>query len=593
MNSETKTCQSCKSEFVIEPDDFGYYAKIQVPPPTWCPKCRIIRRMSWRNAWHLYKRPEALKGEVIFSSFPPESPVKIYERDYWWSDAWDPTEYAKEIDWNRPFLEQFKELMKEVPIGANSLYNISNSEYCTNANGLKNCYYVRAAERSEDCAYVIWDEDSKYCMDSHMTDGCELGYDNVNTVRCYKTIFSVNCEDCQDVILSKDCVGCSSCFGCIGLRSKSYHIFNIPYLKEDYEKKLKEFNLGSWRSFKKLRQEACAFWLTFPVKFMQGLQNSNVSGDYIYNSKNTKESYRVRDVENSKYCMNILIGPVKDCYDYTNWGNSSELIYEGIVCGNQTYNLKFCWNAHTGNKNLEYCIWCHSSSDLFGCIALKKKQYCILNKQYTKEEYEKLVPKIKEYMTKIPYVDKVGRVYAYGEFFPSEMSPFPYNVSEAHEFFPKTKEETLTENLMWKDDEKRAYVVTKKSDDLPDHINDVKNDILSETIVCEHDGSCTHECTSAFKIISQELQFLKRLGIPLPRLCPNCRHYERLVHRNIPEFYQRKCQCTGEKSSNGIYQNTAKHPHGPNQCPNEFETSYTPDRPEIVYCEACYNAEVV
>ena len=581
MPSETRICQSCKQNFVIERDDFSYYEKIQVPPPTFCPRCRMIRRMSWRNSWHLYKRPEALKGEIIFSAFPPESPVKIYERDYWWSDAWDPTQYAREVDWNRPFIEQFKELMQEVPIAAHSTVSTTNCEYCTNISWAKNCYYTRAASYTEDCAYVIWDNASKFCMDSHMTDKCELSYGNVNTDRCYKTIFSVNCEDCQDVIFSKDCIGCSNCFGCIGLRNKSYQIFNVPYSKEEYDQKIKEFNLGSQNSFEKLRQQAYSSWLKFPVKFMQGLQNSNVSGDYIYNSKNTHHSYRVKDTEDSKYCLNILNGPTKDCYDYANWGAGSELVYEGLVCGNQSYNVKFSWNAHTSNKNVEYCIWCSSSSDIFGCIGLKKKQYCVLNKQYTKEEYENLIPKIKEHMAKMPYVDKIGRIYKYGEFLPGEMSPFPYNVSEAHELFPKTKEEALVEGLMWKEEEKRNYNVTKNSADLPDHINDTKEDIINETIACEHSSNCNHECTSAFKIISQELQFLKRLNIPLPRLCPNCRHYERLAERNPLKLWHRQCMC--DKGTHGH----------PGKCPNEFETSYAPERPETVYCEQCYQAEVL
>jgi hypothetical protein len=41
-----------------------------------------------------------------------------------------------------------------------------------------------------------------------------------------------------------------------------------------------------------------------------------------------------------------------------------------------------------------------------------------------------------------------------------------------------------------------------------------------------------------------------------------------------------------------VYENTAKHDHE-NRCPNEFETSYAPDRKEIVYCEACYLKEVI
>ncbi len=42
-----------------------------------------------------------------------------------------------------------------------------------------------------------------------------------------------------------------------------------------------------------------------------------------------------------------------------------------------------------------------------------------------------------------------------------------------------------------------------------------------------------------------------------------------------------------------LYKNLAKHHlHGEKHCPNEFETSYAPDRPEIIYCEKCYQQEV-
>ena len=83
MESQTKTCQNCKKDFIIEPDDFSFYEKIKVPPPTFCPNCRLQRRMSWRNGWHLFKKTDSLNGKKIFSLFPEESPVKIYDRDYW------------------------------------------------------------------------------------------------------------------------------------------------------------------------------------------------------------------------------------------------------------------------------------------------------------------------------------------------------------------------------------------------------------------------------------------------------------------------------------------------------------------------------
>ena len=62
---------------------------------------------------------------------------------------------------------------------------------------------------------------------------------------------------------------------------------------------------------------------------------------------------------------------------------------------------------------------------------------------------------------------------------------------------------------------------------------------------------------------------------------------------NKQKLHKRKCQCAGEKSDNNVYQNTTSHiDHEKEHCPNEFETAYSPDREEIVYCEKCYQGEV-
>jgi len=198
--------------------------------------------------------------------------------------------------------------------------------------------------------------------------------------------------------------------------------------------------------------------------------------------------------------------------------------------------------------------------------------YCILNKQYTKEEYEALVPKIIQHMNEMPYVDKKGRVYKYGEFFPAELSPFSYNETIAQEYFPLTKEQAIEQGYTWKDPEEKNYQIDIKTQDIPDNIKDVSDDIIGKVIQCSHNGECNHQCTKAFKIVPQELQFYKKMNLPLPRLCPNCRHYERLKQRNPLKLWHRKCMKP--------------------ECTNEFETSYAPDRPEIVYCEECYNREV-
>jgi hypothetical protein len=118
--------------------------------------------------------------------------------------------------------------------------------------------------------------------------------------------------------------------------------------------------------------------------------------------------------------------------------------------------------------------------------------------------------------------------------------------------------------------------------------------ILSEIILCEawdkdKISAQNHKCTKAFRITSNELMMYRKWNIPLPRKCPNTRNFFLSQQRNGVNFYSRVCMC----GSTGSPQATSKHQHGDQPCPNKFETSYSPDRPEIVYCESCYQQEIL
>src|SRR3989338_7079001 len=115
---ETKICQNCKQNFVIEPEDFQFYEKVKVPPPTFCPECRMMRRMAWRNERALYKGVCKATGKQIITCFAPDSGMTVYDRDYWWSDAWDAFDFGEEVDFSRPFLKQFSEFIRKVPMPA-------------------------------------------------------------------------------------------------------------------------------------------------------------------------------------------------------------------------------------------------------------------------------------------------------------------------------------------------------------------------------------------------------------------------------------------------------------------------------------------
>src|SRR3989344_5392742 len=112
MKQETRDCQSCKGQFVIEPDDFAFYEKIKVPPPTWCPGCRLQRRYSFRNEMNLYKVKCGLCGKNTISMYSADKPYPIYCQKCWMSDNWDPLQYGQEYDFSKPFFEQFGQLLR-------------------------------------------------------------------------------------------------------------------------------------------------------------------------------------------------------------------------------------------------------------------------------------------------------------------------------------------------------------------------------------------------------------------------------------------------------------------------------------------------
>jgi hypothetical protein len=509
-------------------------------------------------------RKKDIHGKEIFSIFHENSPVKILETAEWYSDSWDPMQYGQDYDFSKPFFEQFRELLYRVPIMSRSLTNYVRSDFVSNAGDIKDCYLTFAISYGENLAYSIWGSKSKDIFDCHMFNESELCYDSVDIIKCYRTLYSVSCEDCSDVMFCKNCIGCNNCFGSINLKNKSYYIFNQPYSKKDYLEKLKELKLNLRSGVEILREKSVKHWMQFPNKFIHGRHNANVVGDYISNSKNAQHCWRMNGGENMKYCQNFTLGPAKDSYDHSNWGEGTELIYESLIVGKGAYNVAFSSQCFSSVSNLRYCYFCgQNSSNLFGCISLRNKQYCILNKQYTKEEYEELVPKIIEHMK------KTGE---YGQFFPMNMSPMAYNESYAYEHFPLTKEEVEKKGLVWREPQEKHFNVTMQGANVPDDITNVDESILKEVISCGHGGKCSHECAGVFRITQQELNFYKLLNIPLPKICQNCRHYSRFAWRNSSRLWHRKCMKPG--------------------CSNEFETSYAPDRPEIVYCEQCYQQEV-
>jgi hypothetical protein len=593
MQSEIRTCQGCQRNFAIEESDFNFYNKFKVPPSTWCFDCRIQRRMAFRNERALYKRKCDVPGhaEEMISLYSPEKPLKVFDQKSWWGDSWEALDAGRDYDFSRPFFTQFKELIADVPWMALYNMNATNSEYCNMTTDNKNCYLVFGGDFNENCSYSTFNFRSKDCLDMYMSSECELSYEVIDSRSQYRCMFVHWSKDCTDSAFIDNCIGCTNCIGCVNLKNKSYCIFNRQYSKEEYEIKKKELDFSDATVLSRFKQEFEVFRKKFPIKYANIIRTVNATGNRISDAKNCDHCFDISGPAENLKDVFLTFNGYSDSYACSHGGHGVEECYEAAATFSGCQRLSNTYLMASSHDS-SYSYNCSSSGNLFGCVGVRNKQYCIFNKQYSKEEYGILVEKIKKQMHDMPYVDSKGRVYTYGDFFPVELSPFAYNETVAQEYYPLSKEEALVRGFAWKDQEAKQYKIGISTEQLAEKLAEVTDDITKQIIECAHKGTCKESCTGAFKITPEELVFYRRLGVALPRFCSNCRHAQRLQRRAPNKLWSRSCSCSGSDSENKEYRNTTMHAHGMNRCQNKFETPYSPERLEIVYCEECYQAEV-
>ena len=581
MNQESKTCQNCRQEFRIDPEDFAFYEKMRVPPPMWCPECRYQRRLANRNEWNFYKRDCGLCGKSVVSIYNPEYQGPVYCQPCWWSDGWDPFAYGQEYDFSRPFFEQFQELRLKVPHVAMANTRSVNSEYSNQSENNRNCYMFVSGEGCENCLYAFWNQKSRECVDCYNVVQAELLYESLNCAQCSRSAYLEDCADCTSSYFLKDCRGCTSCFGCYGLRNKSYCWKNEQLSKEEYEKRMQVF-VFSRANIRKERNTLRDLEQKFPHKYYHGNRIILSSGDYLQDAKNARMSFNCGNAENLSYCQDAWWS--KDSMDCTEV--FSELCYEV-----EGVDAKSCIAVTKNFVTYDsfYSELCMNSHDMLGCVGLKKAEYSIFNCRYDKAGYERMRDKIIEHMK---------RTGEWGEFFPASLSLFAYNESVAQDYFPLSEVEAIERGSKWYYRPKRDYKISMNSGDIPETIQETGDHILQETIGCVSQESVETKnkytnCTTAFRITEAELGLYRKMNIPIPQKCSPCRRQDRMAMRNPRRLQHRTCQCAGKSSEYEIYSNISSHFHGSSHCPNEFETSFAPDRPEIVYCEQCYQSEIL
>ncbi len=553
---ENKTCTQCSCNFTITEKDLDFYQKVSpqfsgeifsIPSPTLCPGCREQRRLSFRNERTLYRRQCDKTNNWIISIYSPDKQFKIYNHDFYWSDNWDALDYWRKYTDEKAFFKQFQKLNLSVPKRA--VMKGSHSENCDYVNFVwesKDCYLMFNAANNEGCSYSNGIIDCFFCMDSSLIRKSRDCYQCIDVENCHNCFFLQDCLNCSNSEYLYNCKNCNYCTSCVNIDNKSYCIENEQYTRDEYFKELKRrgINYNDFKNFK----------LRFPMKFLDIINSEGSYWNIIYNSNNVQNSFEVYDSENIKYSSNIF-RDVKDSMDVYVAINNCSLLYESHIINKHSSNILFSSDCWWNCSNLVYCIDTKNSQYCFWCAWLNSKQYCILNKQYTKEEYERLVPKI---------IKQMQQDWEWWEFFPSNLSPFWYNETVASEYFPLTEVEALEKWFNWSDYQAPFPKVEKiiLASKLPEIIRDIPDDILNWAIECE-------VTQKPFKIIKQELDFYRKHNLPIPKRHPDQRHLDRMELRNPRKLFERDCD----------------------KCWISMQTTYAPERPEIVYCEECFNKE--
>ncbi|MDP2630594.1 MAG: hypothetical protein Q8P56_04255, partial [Candidatus Uhrbacteria bacterium] len=321
---------------------------------------------------------------------------------------------------------------------------------------------------------------------------------------------------------------------------------------------------GTYGTVQNMKQKFAEYSARFPVRYASIVNSEDSSGNFLFQAKNCTQCFDVYNAEDCAYMIRSYA--IKDCYDAHGIAGPAELSYETLASGLSS-NTRFSIMCNY-DTDIQYCEQCFNAQELFGCIGLRKKQNCVLNKQYSKAEYEELVRKI------ISHMKETGE---YGEFFPISLSPFGYNETVAPEMYPLSREEALAKGCRWQDElQATRGKETLLSDAIPDDIVDVQEDILRQVLACS-------ECQRNFKLIKQELLFYKKLSIPIPRQCPDCRYKELMALRPARKLFAGRCMC--EVLSHDW--------HGAEQCAHTFQTPYPKESQRIVYCEQCYQKEII
>jgi len=586
-------CKHCSDEFALYDIEKDALDKQGFKYPDICAKCRFRMLYSYLNDRHLYHREDSLSGDKV---------VSIYSADY----SWDIVEaqkykdmmvdghalkYGREL-WN-DIMWDFKKLYADFLKPSRMVYPwLENSEYASHSGWAKNLYLSFCI--FQDCEDIFYSyRILGACTQMiNVVDASESSqvYSSRMIESSHDISFSSNISDSNTLMFCYNMQSSNNCLFCCNLVNAKYQIWNKQYTKQEYEKISAEISeqIKTQDWYKQLEEKYREFLKENLIEPSLNIQNSEaIAGDNIYYSSNSINSFKWiwnQDCVNTILTWNDRLDKQTGLISSIESGQHCENVIGCCSFGQQITNLFFMYSA-TNSTNCYYCMDLADCDECMFSTGLRNKKHCILNKQYSEEQYFEIKEKI---------ITHLKQTWEWGDFLGFDMSLFPYNDTSSYDFwkvnkviYPDGREEIVDVSAKW--------IVTLKTDDfiseavldlwwketidikwrtrdkevnVPDDMNimkdvpsidDISDDILNKALICE-------KTWRPFRIIPQELEFLRKKWFPIPSTHHEVRIDTLLKQRPVWELHVGNCD----------------------KCSKDMLSVFSGEIDYRVYCPECY-----
>lgn len=527
-------CSTSAETFVFSEVEQQLYEKFDLALPDKSPIERWRLLLSFRNSHKYFWRKCSQTNEKIYSMYAPSSPFKVVSIDCWMDRSSEVFTYQLEVDRRQPFLTQLQELWHYIPRPATSLRNIVLSLADQARGSGESSYLVFDSSRVTACLYGLSLRNCQRCMDCYFVDSCSDCYECVDCVDSKGLFFSEHCGGCHDSFFLSNCRNCSDCMFCANLVDAKFCIFNKFVGEEKFRQFVKEQSLDSVVHLEQAKNSFQDFIKDNPIPSRFETDCQDCTGNYLHNCNTVRNGYELRNCRNVVNCYGL--SDAESCVDGLGFGeglSDSALFVDVGINSSFVFQSVECWN---NVHHLRYCSHCEDSSNLFGCVGLRGKEYCILNKQYTKEDYFTTVDAI---------VRMMRAKRKWGKPLAPLFSGFAYNHSLAGELFPLSQAQATLMGYHWderSDGIKPSQLLTLGDinspiafADLPDSLSGATSldEVYNSIYLCEMTGR-------PFRIVKEEAQLLHAMHIAPPTRCFEQRHTERLKKLSLGRLYRRK-----------------------------------------------------